>query len=44
MDLKKFVEYLPYMGRGMLAIFIVIGAIALVTVLLNKMFTGKKDK
>lgn len=35
MDLNKFVEYLPYMGKGMLAIFIVIGAIIAVTVALN---------
>lgn len=42
MKIENFGEYLPYMGSGMLAIFIVIGAIALVTVLLNKIFTGKK--
>lgn len=37
-----FVEMLPNMGFGMLAIFIVIGAIALSTALLNKIFSGKK--
>lgn len=35
-----FVENLRYMGIGMLGIFLVIGAIALLTVLLNKL-TGQ---
>ena len=34
----QFVNSLKYMGIGMLSIFIVIGAIVLVTVLLNKLF------
>lgn len=34
----EFVYNLKYMGIGMLSIFIVIGAIVLVTVLLNKLF------
>ena len=38
-----FVEMLPKMGLGMLAIFIVIGAIAASTFVLNKIFS-KKDK
>ena len=37
-----FVENLRYMGLGMLGIFIVIGAIMLLTILLNKL-TEKKD-
>ncbi len=42
MELSNFVENLPYMGKGMLGILIVMGAIILVTVLLNKIFSGKK--
>lgn len=37
-----FVEMLPKMGLGMLAIFIVIGAIALSTYALNWFFSRKK--
>ncbi len=37
-----FVENLRYMGEGMLCIFIVIGAIILTTVLLNKIMNKKK--
>ncbi len=36
-----FVENLKYMLSGMIAIFIVIGVIVLVTILLNKIFTKK---
>ena len=36
-----FINNLPYMISGMVAIFIVIGVIILVTVLLNKIFTKK---
>ena len=42
MDPMNFVENLSYMGVGMLGIFIVMGAIILSTVLLNKIFSGKK--
>jgi hypothetical protein len=42
MNLNNFVENLPYMGKGMLGILIVMGAIILVTVLLNKIFSGNK--
>ncbi len=42
MDYTKFVENLPYMGKGMLGILIVMGVIILVTVLLNKLFKGGK--
>lgn len=45
MNWMKFVEYLPYMGKGMLAIIIVIGIIILFTAWLNKImnkFTKKK--
>lgn len=38
MNAQNFVEYLPYMGKGMLAIFVVIGVIMVVTALLNKIF------
>ena len=36
-------DMLPKMGEGMLCIFLVIGAIILLTMLLNKL-TSKKDK
>ncbi len=39
---ENFVKNLNYMGQGMLGIFIVIGIIALVTVVLSKV-SGKKD-
>ena len=41
MNLNNFVENLPYMGKGMLGILIVMGAIILVTILLNKVFSKK---
>ncbi len=46
MNWMKFVEYLPYMGKGMLAILIVIGIIILVTAGLNKLVNkmANKDK
>ena len=37
-----FVNNLKYMLSGMIAIFIVIGVIILITMLLNKIFSGKK--
>ena len=40
----NFVLNLEYMGKGMLAIFIVIGLIILMTVLLNKLGGGKDQK
>ncbi len=42
MNLNNFVENLPYMGKGMLGILIVMGAIILVTMLLNKVFAADK--
>jgi len=39
----NFVSSLQYMGMGMLGIFVVIGAIILVTVALNKFTSPKKD-
>ena len=42
MDFTQFVENLPYMGKGMIGILIVMGAIILVTVILNKVFSGNK--
>jgi len=39
----NFVNYLKYMGLGMLGIFIVIGIIMLLTVLLNAATKPKND-
>ncbi len=39
----RFVDFLPYMGKGMLAIFVVIGVIVLATLITNKLFSGKND-
>lgn len=41
---KNFVSNLKYMLSGMIAIFIVIGVIIICTVLINKIFSGKKNK
>ena len=41
-DFNNFVANLPYMGKGMLGILIVMGAIILVTIVLNKIFSGNK--
>ncbi len=38
----NFVINLKYMAVGMISIFIVIGAIALITALMNKIFSRKK--
>ena len=38
----NFIKNLSYMGKGMLGILIVMGAIILVTVVLNKIFSDKK--
>ena len=35
-----FVEMLPYMGKGMLVIFALIGVIILATLLINKIFSN----
>ena len=44
-DPMNFIRNLPYLGKGMLGIFIVIGIIAGVTVLLNRLTTkAKKTK
>ncbi len=37
----NFVDNLHYMGKGMLGIVIVMGAIIVITVLLNKIFSAK---
>jgi len=42
MNFNNFIENLPYMGKGMLGILIVMGAIILVTMLLNKISVEKK--
>lgn len=39
----NFVKSLSYMLKGMLAIFVVMGVIILVTVLLNRIFRERKD-
>ena len=39
---QNFIDNLSYMGKGMLAILIVMGVIILATVVLNKVFSGKK--
>ena len=41
-DPMRFVDSLPYMGVGMLGIFIVIGVIILSVVVLNKLLAPKK--
>ena len=41
-DFNNFVANLAYMGKGMLGILIVMGAIILVTIALNKIFSGNK--
>ena len=43
-DPMQFVKNLRYMGLGMLGIFIVIGAIALLTMLLNRLTEQKPDE
>lgn len=42
MNPQNFLNNLHYMGKGMLAIFVVIGVIIVVTMLLNKIFSAKK--
>ncbi len=37
-----FVDMLSYMGKGMLVIFVLIGVIILVTMAINKVFSGKQ--
>ncbi|MBR2043203.1 MAG: hypothetical protein IJ946_02565 [Clostridia bacterium] len=44
MNWMNFVKYLPYMGKGMLAIIIVIGIIILVTGGLNKLINNIESK
>ena len=41
-DPINFVKNLSYMGKGMLVIFVIIGVIILSTLLINKIFSGKK--
>ncbi len=43
-DLSAFIENSKYMLVGMVSIFIVIGAIIISTIVLNKIFQNKKDK
>lgn len=43
MNPLNFVKNLPYMGLGMIGIFIVIGVIFCVTLILNKTTESKKD-
>ena len=39
---EEFLNSLPYMGKGMLVIFVVIGIIIVATLLTNKIFSAKK--
>ena len=41
---ERFLEMLPYMAKGMLVIFVLIGVIILVTMLINKIFKDKYFK
>lgn len=43
-DPSRAVEMLSYMGIGMLVIFVIIGVVILSTVVIQKIFSGKKDK
>ncbi len=40
-DPMSFIDNLPYMGKGMLVIFVIIGVIILATLLINKIFSKK---
>lgn len=40
-EVNNFVKNLQYMGNGMLAIFVVIGVIILITAILNKLTKNK---
>ena len=44
MDLMNFVNNLPYMGKGMLGIFVVMGVIILSIVILGRIFGQSADK
>ena len=39
---ENFIEYLSYMGKGMLVIFVIIGVIILSTAIINKICSKKK--
>lgn len=41
-NVQGFLDSLPYMGKGMLGIFLVTGAIILAVAILNKATEGKK--
>lgn len=40
----RFIDMLPYMGKGMLVIFVIIAVIIVATVIINKSFSKKKDE
>ena len=40
----QFINYLKYMGIGMLGVFIIIGIIMLATYIIGKLPTNDKDK
>lgn len=42
LDVEQFLMTLPIMGKGMLGVFLVAGAIILVMYLLNRTTSGKK--
>ncbi len=39
---ERFIDFLSYMGKGMLVIFLLIGVIIVMTMLINKVFSSKK--
>ncbi len=39
---EKFISSLEFMGKGMLVIFVIIGAIILSTLIINKLFSKKQ--
>lgn len=39
----NFIKYLPYMGIGLVVIFVIMAILIGITVLLNNIFSKKKD-
>ena len=39
----NFIKYLPYMGTGLLVIFVIIGILIGITMVLNNVLSKKKD-
>ena len=40
----NFIVNIPYIIKGMLGLFVALGVIALSTIILNKIFSGNKEK